>query len=106
MAYQYLIIIFWLFGLHSLKGQINIEKHHLKINKTNENIILDGKLDEAFWKKTELATDFSMNFPLSGDIVKDEIQTFVRMAYNDDYIYLGIECYGKGPYLVQSLKML
>ena len=78
MAYRYLIIIFWLFGLHSLKGQINIDKHHLKINKTNENIILDGKLDEAFWKKTELATDFSMNFPLSGDIVKDEIQTFER----------------------------
>ncbi len=104
MNYRSLIIIFWLFGFHSLKGQKNIEEYQLKISKTNENIILDGKLDEALWKKTELATDFSMNFPLSGDIVKDEVQTFVRLAYDDDYIYLGIECFGKGPYLVQSLK--
>ena len=104
MAYRYVIIMFWLFGLYSLKGQKNIVKYQLKINKTNDKIILDGKLDEALWKKTELATDFSMNFPLSGDIVKNEVQTFVRMAYDDDYIYLGIECFGKGPYLVQSLK--
>ena len=64
----------------------------------DEKIRLDGMLDEPFWEDLEIATNFWMNFPVGGTPVDDEVQTTVKITYDDDFIYIGVECHGKGPF--------
>ena len=87
------LISFFLFA------QNNVETYQLSIKKINEKISLDGILDEPFWEDVEIASDFWMNFPDDGITVADEYQTLVKVAYDDDFIFFGVQCLGKGPFL-------
>ena len=99
----FLLFYFWVLS-YVLFAQNNGEVYQLNIQRMDEEIRLDGVLDESFWEDVEIATNFWLNFPVGGTPVDDEVQTTVKITYDDDFIYLGVECYGKGPFLVQSLK--
>ena len=99
----FLLFYFWVLS-YVLFAQNNGEVYQLNIQRMDEKIRLDGVLDESFWEDVEIATNFWLNFPVGGTPVDDEVQTTVKITYDDDFIYLGVECYGKGPFLVQSLK--
>ena len=99
----FLLFYFWVLS-YVLFAQNNGEVYQLNIQRMDEKIHLDGVLDESFWEDVEIATNFWLNFPVGGTPVDDEVQTTVKVIYDDDFIYLGVECYGKGPFLVQSLK--
>ena len=99
----FLLFYFWVLS-YVLFSQNNGEVYQLNIQRMDEKIHLDGVLDESFWEDVEIATNFWLNFPVGGTPVDDEVQTTVKITYDDDFIYLGVECYGKGPFLVQSLK--
>ena len=99
----FLSFYFWVLS-YVLFAQNNAEVYQLNIQRMNEKIRLDGVLDESFWEDVEIATNFWLNFPVGGTPVDNEVQTTVKITYDDDFIYLGVECYGKGPFLVQSLK--
>ena len=99
----FLLFYFWVLSF-VLFAQNNGEVYQLNIQRMDEKIHLDGVLDESFWEDVEIATNFWLNFPVGGTPVDDEVQTTVKITYDDDFIYLGVECYGKGPFLVQSLK--
>jgi len=99
----FLSFYFWVL-YYVLFAQNNTEVYQLNIQRMNEKIRLDGVLDESFWEDVEIATNFWLNFPVGGTPVDNEVQTTVKITYDDDFIYLGVECYGKGPFLVQSLK--
>ena len=99
----FLLFYFWVLS-YVLFAQNNGEEYQLNIQRMDEKIHLDGVLDESFWEDVEIATNFWLNFPVGGTPVDDEVQTTVKITYDDDFIYLGVECYGKGPFLVQSLK--
>ena len=71
------------------------QAYQLNIQRLDEIVRLDGVLDEPFWEDVETATDFWLNFPVGGTPVDDEVQTSVKIAYDDDFIYLGVECYGR-----------
>ncbi|MAZ42300.1 MAG: hypothetical protein CMB93_05915 [Flammeovirgaceae bacterium] len=99
----FLLFYFWVLSF-VLFAQNNAQAYQLNIQRMDEKIRLDGVLDESFWEDVEIATNFWLNFPVGGTPVDDEVQTTVKVIYDDDFIYLGVECYGKGPFLVQSLK--
>ena len=99
----FLLFYFWVLSF-VLFAQNNAQAYQLNIQRMDEKIRLDGVLDESFWEDVEIATNFWLNFPVGGTPVDDEVQTTVKVTYDDDFIYLGVECYGKGPFLVQSLK--
>ena len=99
----FLLFYFWVLS-YVLFAQNNGEVYQLNIQRMDEKIHLDGVLDESFWEDVEIATNFWLNFPVGGTPVDNEVQTTVKITYDDDFIYLGVECYGKGPFLVQSLK--
>ena len=99
----FLSFYFWVLS-YVLFAQNNAEVYQLNIQRMNEKIRLDGVLDESFWEDVEIATNFWMNFPVGGTPVDDEVQTSVKIAYDGDFIYIGVECHGKGPFLVQSRK--
>lgn len=68
-------------------------------------VVVDGKLDEAAWQATELAADFWMVLPM--DTSRARVRTDVRMAYDDNNIYLSAVCYHgdvEGPFMVESLR--
>ncbi|HMS63675.1 MAG TPA: DUF5916 domain-containing protein [Ignavibacteria bacterium] len=67
-------------------------KPYLNIPKLNAStIVIDGNIDEEVWKKAGLAENFTEINP--GDNVKPEVETNVRIFYDDTYLYLAFTCY-------------
>jgi len=82
--------------------QDNREDYQLRIQRATEKIEIDGKLRDATWKNAEVAKDFWLSFPVDGE--KAPLETEVRMAYDDDFLYLSAVCYGDDDYIIQTLK--
>lgn len=80
----------------------NKTNYQIKIERTNETIQLDGKLEETVWKTADKATDFWVKIP----VVKEGAnpKTEAQLTYNDKFIYIAIKCYGDNKYISQSLK--
>ena len=69
----------------SLAGQAG---PHVHANKIDEKVTVDGLLDEAFWQNTGTASDFIQYFP--NDSVDAALETEVKLAYDDDFLYVGV----------------
>ncbi|MCB0686844.1 MAG: carbohydrate binding family 9 domain-containing protein [Saprospiraceae bacterium] len=80
------------------------DTYQLQIKRTSEAIEIDGVLDEEIWSVTAVASDFWLSFPVDDRRVEKELQTEVRMCYDETNIYLAAICHGGGPYVIQSLK--
>jgi len=59
--------------------------------KIDENIIVDGKMNEDIWSKVQIINDFSQVFP--SYLSKPSNQTDVKIMYDDKNIYFGIILY-------------
>jgi len=66
--------------------------------------MIDGVLDEDVWSSIEVYADqFQQYFPT--DSVKAEQQTIIKMAFDDNNLYIGIECLSDGnDYVIPALK--
>lgn len=80
------------------------DQYQLSIKKVTEKITIDGELNEQTWQDVEVATDFWMSFPVDDRRVDAEMQTEVRMAYDNNFIYLSAVCFGSDEYVIQTLK--
>lgn len=69
----------------NITPELNIPK--LKAGKMK----IDGALDEDVWNYAVVADNFTEISP--GDNVKPEVETEVRIFYDDDYIYFGYICH-------------
>lgn len=70
---------------------------------TDQEMELDGRLEESFWTNAEPATDFWQYFPT--DSLRSTYQTEIKMAYNDKFLFVGIVLYASGDqYIIPSLK--
>ena len=106
--------IFFVFGLLWVRPAVaNAEKdnsdslqvrYQVDVRKIDEKLNLDGKLDEAIWDELDAAKDFWMSFPVDDRKAPSEVQTEVRLAYDDQYIYVGAICYGANDYIIPTLK--
>ncbi|MGB1019680.1 MAG: DUF5916 domain-containing protein [Flavobacteriaceae bacterium] len=97
-----ILIFFW-----SMKvgAQINAEAYQLPIDKTQEQIKIDGILDEATWQNAAVAQDFFMITPI--DIGKATQFSEVRLSYDDEFLYIAVIFFNnkvQGNYVVESLK--
>jgi hypothetical protein len=61
----------------------------------SQSVTLDGRLDEEFWRSAPPATDFVQVDPSNGQPATE--QTEVRIAYNADNLYLGVQCLDSEP---------
>lgn len=57
----------------------------------NGKVTIDGVLDEDIWKNAAVADNFTEISP--GDNVRPEVETIAYVAYDEEYIYFGFECY-------------
>jgi hypothetical protein len=83
---------------------INRADYRVKISRTNEEIKIDGILDEPVWSTADIANNFRRVLPT--DTGYAAARTEVRLTYTESTLYAGIVCYdptpGKRP--VESLR--
>ena len=87
-----------------LTAQKKNEAYQLHIRKAVSAIKIDGVMDEEAWARADIATDFFMVLPM--DTSHSKVQTQVRMAYDNQNIYLLATCYHSpgASYRVESLR--
>ena len=109
MAFSYLsqILILLLINFLSVNAgdpSNQQENYSYHIIQTDKPVKIDGQLSEKIWDKAETATDFWMSYPVDDRRADANIQTEVRVVYDDQYLYLGVICHGDDNYIVQTLK--
>lgn len=74
------------------------------IHKTNEQIVVDGLLNEAVWSSCDSATNFWQVSPVDTSLAQSRTEVFV--TYNSQYFFVAAICYDdiEGDYVIQSLK--
>lgn len=81
------------------------KRPHVKAVFTSEKITIDGKDDEAVWRRSEVAGHFTMSYPKQGG--KATYDTEVRLLYDNSNIYLFVKCDfppGKKNIQVQNMR--
>lgn len=89
------IVTFLFFGLYALHAQAQTASLDAYRIQPEEEIILDGNIHEAFWENTEIATGFLQQEPVEGN--KASEKTEVRVAYDDNNLYIGVILYDSDP---------
>jgi hypothetical protein len=64
------------------------EKKVLNIERTSNSPKIDGVLDDEVWNDADIATGFTQFRPEMGVVEKEHQQTIVKMAYNDNAIFV------------------
>lgn len=78
-------------------------KKTLTISRTNQKISIDGKLDESVWSESKTATDFIMFQPDNGKPELQEEKTIVRVAYDNEGIYIGATLFQNKENLLKEI---
>jgi hypothetical protein len=63
---------------------------HLRAVRTAKRPVIDGKLDDPVWQQAIPSDTFTQHFPYEGAPPSE--RTVVRVLYDDDAIYFGIDC--------------
>ncbi len=89
-----LITIIILLTTISVKAQAvfepPIDKLSVAAIQIEDNLKIDGKLNEEVWKQAKILSDFVQIEPNQGK--PSSLPTFVRVLYNKDYLYIGAFC--------------
>jgi hypothetical protein len=80
------------FGQSSVNGAGN-RKHATAVRVPNGSIRIDGRLDDEVWQKATPITDFIQKEPTEGAKPTDAMD--VRLAYDDDVLYVGARMQSK-----------
>ncbi|MFQ5538537.1 MAG: DUF5916 domain-containing protein, partial [Gemmatimonadota bacterium] len=84
-------------GASSLGGQEaedELVSYRLSASEASE-LRLDGILSESFWSRARPASDFRQREPFEGRAATEP--TEVRVAYDDDHLYIGIRAFDSEP---------
>lgn len=71
-----------------------------RIQTSEGQIQLDGKLSDAVWKKIKAHDHFYQTQPV--DKVAAHVKTEVRIAYDDQYLYVGIKAFDPDAKLIRG----
>lgn len=63
---------------------------------------IDGHLDDAIWTTIPASDAFTQSFPRDGTAPSDP--TRVRVAYDDDHLYVAVECVQHAPRLARLTR--
>jgi len=95
------VILLTLFGV---LVNAQSEERTVLVKKINQEIVLDGILNEQAWDRADSAKDFWQLFPT--DSLKAEDTTMVKLLYNDTHIYIGATAKSSvgSDFIVSSLR--
>lgn len=63
--------------------------------RIQQDIQLDGKLEEPDWSKAELIDDFMQEDPYAGAIPTEQTNCYIM--YTDEYLYVGVRAFDRDP---------
>lgn len=87
----------------TVDGILVAEVPSILINRTTQEIKLDGVLDEKAYFDGRPADHFWQYFPF--DSLQAKGQTEIYMTYDDENIYVGVKCYSAGnDFITPSLR--
>ena len=72
------------------------------VEKISEKVTIDGELNEAFWANAQVNSDFFQNQPIAG--APSTERTEVRIAYDDNSIYVGFINYDDKDSMTMTLS--
>lgn len=84
------LIAIFVFGLSSLFAQRTV-----KALRIDQDVTLDGILNEPFWNQAPVADSFRTNFPTVGELTP--FRTEVKVVYGSDAIYFGAQLFDPNP---------
>jgi hypothetical protein len=68
----------------------------------DEEVLIDGKLEETFWTEVDVIDEFVQYRPNHGD--EPELKTEVRMAKDAENLYISWVCWGENDELVMNVN--
>lgn len=74
-----------------------IDRKNLNALKISDAPKIDGILNESFWASAEIAKDFVMFEPGNGEAEQASMNTEVKIAYNDQAIYISAVLKDRSP---------
>ncbi|MCK4561797.1 MAG: carbohydrate binding family 9 domain-containing protein [Flavobacteriaceae bacterium] len=87
-------LILFLFTTIAYSQNTTKELQAIRVNKAPK---IDGKLDDLVWQNANVARDFVMYEPGSGDLEAENQKTEVRVIYDDEAIYIGAILFDVNP---------
>ncbi len=71
--------------------------------KTETPPVMDGRLDDAVWKRGGVVSGLRQYKPRAGKPMSE--RTEIRVLYDADFLYLGVRCYDREPGKIASRGM-
>ena len=97
-----IFLIIFSINFHSQSQNVT-QKSFEAVRINSEEINLDGKLDEPFWNNITGIKDFLMQEPIEGGEPTEN--TVIKIAYDQNYLYIGAILYDSNPDGIKSFKM-
>jgi len=79
------------------------DKKQLNIVRAEKAPKIDGVLDDKVWEKAEIATDFVSFRPVIGKTAPSDERTEVKMAYDDQALYVAAHLYDDPSKIMSQL---
>lgn len=86
---QFVFVLSFLFSVLAYAK----DKKTVHIHRIHDQVKIDGVLNESFWKEAEQIKDFVMFKPGVNTPEPEHKRTVVKIAYDDDAIYVGAVLY-------------
>jgi Domain of unknown function (DUF5916)/Carbohydrate family 9 binding domain-like len=64
---------------------------HIRAVRTTQRPVIDGRLDDPAWRSAVPSDTFTQHFPSEGAPPSE--RTEVRILYDDDALYVGVDCW-------------
>ncbi len=93
-----------LVGESAAAYQADTERKSFEIQRVDAPPVIDGELDDAIWSSAVPVDDFHQTSP--GDGTPATERTIVRVAYDDDYLYISANLLDSDPEAIQALQMI
>ena len=97
---RYFVLLLLLWGKGTVWGQELPKPPLTAVALHDQKITIDGRLDEPVWQSAEAATGFVDKEPIAG--IPSVAQSFVRVAYDQDNLYIGADLRDPDPALVYA----
>jgi hypothetical protein len=84
--------------------EVDGHRKSFKIRRVQDAPVIDGRLDDAAWRNAALIRDFHQTSPLDGARPTEE--TIVRVAYDDEYLYIAADLRDSEPQGIRAAQMI
>ena len=90
-------LLFLMLTLSSTASFFSQEKKEIVANRINNPPKIDGILNDDLWKSLPAVSDFNMFEPGNEGLISKEYQTLVKMAYDDNAVYIAVFMFDPNP---------